>query len=80
MLRLGFHRSSQCATLARVRSRKASANFRESGFFVTLSIAFLTITKGFLIVCMVSENEGRFDKRQRLSSKHCQRRDEDRCQ
>jgi hypothetical protein len=51
MLRLGFHLySSQWATLAWLRSYKASANFRESGFFVTLSTAFLAATKGFLVV------------------------------
>jgi len=36
--------------LAQPRSRKATAIFRESGFFVTLSTTFITVTKGFFIV------------------------------
>jgi hypothetical protein len=51
MLRLGFHLcSSQWAMLAQPRSRKATAIFRESSFFVTLSTTFITVTKGFFIV------------------------------
>jgi hypothetical protein len=58
---------------------KKSQNSFDASVFVTLSTAFLAVAKGFLIVYMVSENEGRFGKRQGFSSKHCQRRDKDRC-